>query len=348
MDGALSVRRSDQDKGNPNKHTPLTLDSIEVSQARYMGHSQSFTIGFNPWFNVIIGGRGTGKSTAIEFLRIALRRKDELPEALQPEFEQYNQVYQDREDSGLLTEDAAIRVICRKDGDRFRVQWNPAGGLEPIEREVNGQWRRAEGDIQQRFPVRIYSQKQVFQLAKTPLALLKIIDDAPEVGYHSWSEKWKTEESRFLSLRARAREVEAGLAEEPRLRGELDDVERKLAIFEQAGHAEILKSFQKRNRQQREVAEWEKSWTGVGTRLRKVAASIVADHLDETSFDSDSAPDHELRGRAAKACDRLDEIRKAVEGLASQANEVVVEWRKSRTSRPGNRALMMPRKPTRN
>jgi len=35
--------------------------------------------------------------------------------------------------------------------------------------------------------------------------------------------------------------------------GELDDVKRKLAIFEQAGHADILKTFQKRRRQQREI-----------------------------------------------------------------------------------------------
>ena len=330
LDGELSVRRPDQDTDDPNEHAPLVLDSIEVSQARYMGCSQVFTIGFNPWFNAIIGGRGTGKSTVVEFLRTALRREAELPETLQSEFEQYNRVYQDREDSGLLTEDAAIRVICRKDGDRFRVQWNAAGDLEPIEQEVNGQWRRAEGDIQQRFPVRIYSQKQVFQLARTPLALLKIIDEAPEVGYHAWSEKWKTEESRFLSLRAKAREIRAGLGEEQRLRGELDDVERKLAIFEQSGHTEILKSFQKRKRQQRDVEVWEESWTGVGEQLREVAAEIVPDLLDETSFDSDAASDNELQRRAAKTHDHLDEIRKMVEVLASQADDIVVEWRKSR------------------
>ena len=300
LDGELSVRRSDQDTDDPNEHAPLVLDSIEVSQARYMGCSQIFTIGFNPWFNAIIGGRGTGKSTVVEFLRTALRREAELPETLQPEFEQYNRVYQDREDSGLLTEDAAIRVICRKDGDRFRVQWGRAGDLEPIEREVNGQWERAEGDIQQRFPVRIYSQKQVFQLARTPLALLKIIDEAPEAGYHSWSEKWKTEESRFLSLRAKVREIKVGTSEEQRLREELDDVERKLAIFEQSGHTEILKSFQKRKRQQRDVEVWEESWTGVGEQLREVAAEIVPDLLDETSFDSDAASDNELQRRAAK------------------------------------------------
>ena len=330
LDGELSVRRSDQDMDNPNEHASLTLDSIEVAQARYMGRSQVFTIGFNPWFNAIIGGRGTGKSTVVEFLRTALRRKDELPETLQPEFEQYNLVYRDREDSGLLTEDASIRVICRKDGDQFRVQWNPAGDLEPIEQEVNGQWQHAEGDIQQRFPVRIYSQKQVFQLARTPLALLKIIDEAPEVGYHSWSEKWKVQESRFLSMRAKAREIKVGTSEESRLRGELDDVKRKLTIFEQSGHTEILKSFQERSRQYREVEVWEESWTGTGEQLREVADEIVPDLLAGSSFDSDSAPDRKLQEYAAKMHGHLDEIRKSVETLASQADNVVSAWRKSK------------------
>ena len=330
LDGALSVERSDQDMGDLNQYAPLALDSIEVSQARYMGNFQPFTIRFNPWFNAIIGGRGTGKSTVVEFLRIALRREDELPETLQSEFEQYSDVYQDREDSGLLTNEASIRVICRKDGDRFRVQWNPSGGLEPIEREVNGQWQRAEGDIRQRFPVRIYSQKQVFQLAKTPLALLKIIDEAPEVNYHAWSEKWKVEESRFLSLRAKYRELKAGLGEESRLKGELADVRRRLDIFEQSGHAKILQSFQKRSRQYREIEAWEKSWIGIGEQLCKVAAEIVPDLPDGSSFDWDSDPDKELQKHTAKTRDHLDEIRKLLEGFASQTDDIVVEWRKSK------------------
>jgi len=330
LDGSLSVRRSDQEMGNPNEHAPLVLESVEISQARYLGRSQPFVIRFNPWLNAIIGGRGTGKSTVVEFLRIALRREDELPDELKPEFEKYGRVYPDREDGGLLTDDAAIRAIYRKNGSRFRVQWNPAGDLEPIEQEVDGEWRRAEGDIRQRFPVRIYSQKQIFQLAKTPLALLRVVDEAPEVDRHSWAERWNEEEGRFLSLRAKAREIESGLAEEPRLRGELDDVKRKLAIFEQAGHADVLKTFQKRSRQQREVEAWEEDWTGAGEQLRKVVAEIVPDLLDETPFDPDSLVDTELHEHAARVHDRLDKIRKALETLALQADEALAEWRKSR------------------
>ena len=330
LDGLLSVRRSDQPTGNPNEHAALILESIEISQARYLGRSQPFAIGLNPWLNAVIGGRGTGKSTVVEFLRIALRREDELPDELKAEFSNYGSVYSDREDSGLLTEDAAIRVICRKDGDRFRVQWNPASDSEPIELEVNGQWRRAEGEIQQRFPVRIYSQKQVFQLAKTPLALLRVVDEAPDVDRHSWFEKWKVQEGRFLSLRAKAREIKAGLGEEPRLKGELDDVKRKLDIFERSGHSEILSSFQKRKHQQRQIEIWEESWTGTGEKLRKTTAEIVPDLLVESSFDSDSTSDEELQEQAANTHNHLDEIRKSVEELASKADKVVVEWRKSK------------------
>jgi len=306
------------------------LESIEIADARYMGRSQSFKIELNPWLNAIIGGRGTGKSTIIEFLRIALQRGDDLPEDLKAEFAKYGQVYEDREDSGLLTDNATIRAIYRKNGSRFRVQWNPAGDIEPIEQEVDGEWCRAEGDIRQRFPVRIYSQKQIFQLAKTPLALLRVVDEAPEVDHHSWIERWKQEEGGFLSLCAKAREIEAGLAEEPRLRGELDDVKRTLAIFEQAIHADVLKTFQKRSRQKREVEAWEEGWTGAGEQLREVAAAIVPDLLDTTTFDPDSAVDTELHEHAAKVHDGLDEIRNAVETLASQADEVLAEWRKSR------------------
>lgn len=171
--------------------------------------------------------------------------------------------------------------------------------------------------------MRIYSQKQIFQLARAPLALLKIIDEAPEVGLHTLNEKWEILEGLFLSLRARAREITAGLAEEQRLRGDLEDVKRKLEIFEQSGHAEILKTYQERTRQYREVETWEESWTGTGDRLRKVAAELVPDLLDRSMFDTESTSDEDLQERTNKAHSRVDEIRKSVELIASQADRVI-------------------------
>ena len=331
LDGQLSVQRSDQVNNDPNKHANSVIEKIEISNSRYIGRAKIFEQTLNPWLNAVIGGRGTGKSTLVEFLRIGLRREDEIPEDLKLEFEKYCRVYPDREDDGLLTKDAEIKVIYWKNGSRFRIQWDINGNLESIEQEgSNGEWLSTEGDIRQRFPVRVYSQKQIFQLAKSPLALLKVVDESPDVNLHSWFEKWKAEENRFLSLRAKVREIETGFVEEPRLRGELEDVKRKLAIFEQAGHAEVLKAFQKRSRQQQDIEAWEKSWTGAEKQLSEISDEIVPDLLEGSSFDLNSTEDNELKGYAAKVHNRMEEIRKGVEALASQAGEVVAEWWKNK------------------
>lgn len=74
VDGALSLKRSDNFTGDPNIHGQLAIESIVVDDAKYLGRGQSLTCQLNPWLNTIIGGRGTGKSTSLEFLRIALKR----------------------------------------------------------------------------------------------------------------------------------------------------------------------------------------------------------------------------------------------------------------------------------
>ena len=330
LDGPLSVRRSDEESGNPNEHGPLVLESIRVADAHYMGQAAPFSLRLNPWLNAIIGGRGTGKSTAVEFARLALRRNHELPEELHEELVKYRSVYPEDGGAALLRANTQIRVTYRKNDSRFRVQWSPAGDLDSIQEQVDGEWRRAEGDVPQRFPARLYSQKQIFHLASRPRALFDVVDEAPEVDWRSWTERVRQVETQFLSLRARARELEAGLAEEPRLQGELDDVKRKLAIFEEAGHADVLRAFQRRRRQQRTVEVWEESWADAGERLRSAGGDLVPESLEEGSFNLGSEADAELHKAAGDARARMEAMRKQLGDLASRADEILTEWRKAR------------------
>lgn len=330
LDGSLSVLRSDSATGNPNDHAEMVIESIEISQARFIGRPKPYELRLNPWMNAVIGGRGTGKSTVVEFLRLALRREEELPEALRPDFEKYKTVYPDRDESGLLTNDATIRAVYRKDGASYRVQWNPSGSLDPIQQLTAKGWSRTEGDIRQRFPVRMYSQKQVFQLANTPLALLNIINDAPEVDYSSWEKRLNTEEYQYLSLRAKIREIETGLAEESRLKGELEDVKRKLAIFEQSGHAEILKTLQKRRRQLQAVESWETRLSDAGHRLRETAEEISPETLDDSTFDKANPEDASLLEAARKAYDASGAMARQIKNLAQQADTILADWLKKK------------------
>ena len=331
LDGSLSLIRSDGKEDNPNERAKMVLESMEVSQARYLGRVKPFKVGFNPWFNSIIGGRGTGKSTIVEFLRIALRRTDELPKGLQEEFEKYQEVYSNRKGGGLLTAETMIETIYRKDDTRFRIRWDPNGNPQSIEEEIEGgQWKRAEGDIRQRFPVRIYSQKQIFNLAKEPLALLSIVDEAPDIDRHSWDKKWKLEESKFLSLRAKIRALKVEFSEETRLLGELEDIKRKQKNFEQAGYADVLRNYQKLRRQQQSIDTWEESWFDVSERWRWVADDMVPDPLEDDSFNMELQADAELQGHVATVRKSLGELSREAKSFALKADKVVAEWQKNR------------------
>ncbi len=334
LDGnPMSVMRSDAIHEDPNAHAQNILESVEVSNARYFGRSAPFLAGFNPWMNSIIGGRGTGKSTLIELLRIVLRRTDEIPEDLRDDFEKYKQVYSSRKEGGLLTARTKIKIIYRKDNTRFRVQWDSDGCIEPIAEEVaEGKWKPTVGEISQRFPARIYSQKQIFDLAKRPLALLTIIDEAPEVNRRSWDEKWNLAESKFLSLCAKSRELIAGFSEESRLKGDLEDVKRRLKIFEDEGYADVLKNFQILKRQDRNVEDWEESWTKTGEKLRKVAEEIVPNSLEDFILSSDSHIDTELQSHITTAHQQLAELSNQVRSLADQADSVLYEWKQKKDS----------------
>ena len=327
LDGSLSVKRSDMFRGDPNLHGHLSIESLSVKNARYIGRSKAFECYFNPWLNTIIGGRGTGKSTLLEFMRIVMRRESEIPESLKKDFEKYRTVYENRNDDGLLTENSTLCVTYRKDENVFKIQWSYDGNEEAI-LEVDGHGNSIPvfGDVQQRFPVRMYSQKQIFEMARRPQALLKIIDDAPEVKYREWLEKWKEEESRFLALRAKYREIQSGLGEESRLLGELDDIKKKLTVFEKAKYSKILRSYQNRLRQTRAVEAWEKSWNNTGSLIRELAEQLAPENLDKELFDPEDETDKQLLGHTETVSKSLKQIVAKMNSLAAEADKIVSDW----------------------
>ncbi|MCU7804273.1 MAG: AAA family ATPase [Candidatus Thiodiazotropha sp. (ex Lucinoma borealis)] len=327
LDGPLSVKRSDTFASDPNAHGNILIEGLSVENARYIGRPSALELKLNPWLNTLIGGRGTGKSTLLEFMRIALRREAELPDGIAEDFVKYKKIAESRNDDGLLEAEATLTVAYRKDDARFRVRWSVGADKREIVEETGSDvWTQVDGDVRQRFPVRIYSQKQIFELAGQPLALLQIVDETERVDRGEWIEQWREEEARFLSLRAQCREIAAGLSEESRVKGELDDVKRRLEVFEKVGHADVLKEYQHRIRQQSAVTTWEEEWTGYGDRLRQLAAEFTVPELEEGVLNKHDDTTEQLDHAMGTVRKRTEGIAKSVLGLASEADAVKKEW----------------------
>lgn len=268
----------------------------------------------------------------MEFLRIALKRKGEIPKSLEKEFTKYSQTSKDRQDEGLLKDSTKITVGFRKDGGRFRITWSNTDDIYSIEEETApGVWCDSEGDIAQRFPVRIYSQKQIFELAKHPQALLQVVDDAPEVNHRDWQLKWDELVSKYLSLRAQEREVQAGLQEESVTKGQLEDVKRKLDVFEKAGHADVLKAYQLRQNQSKAMDSWVTTWEDSAEQVRDISGSLLPAELDLQYFDIGNADDKELFDTIKDIRATFEKLQTEMNSIAQRIDDVKNSWNQTRS-----------------
>lgn len=310
---------------SPNDHSAAVVESITIEDTKLIGTGQPFELRLNPWLNSIIGGRGTGKSSVVEFLRLALRRDRELPPALAQTFKELARRPDANSDKGLLRANSRITVIYRKDGTRFRITWPDTQGVSPISEERDGVWEPAEGEVTQRFPIRIYSQKQVFELAQDPAALLTVVDDSNHVKKANWERDWREAETTFLALRARVRELEETLADEQRLRGELDDLNKRLAVFERSKHREVLTAYRKRRSQAAAIEEWEAEISGIADDL-SATADAIAPSFNEEVFDKSDPVDAELLDAMGRERDSVADVRDKVKNASEALGRQLGAW----------------------
>ena len=256
LDGSGSVHKANKgDAFDPNQHQAAhAIESIKVDDAKYIGRPSPIQIDLNPWLNTIIGGRGTGKSTLVDFFRKTLRREAELRRvepredgALHKHFDRRMRVPPKRHFEGLLTKDTKIEVVYRKDSTRFSLAWNQDGDAHPITLIDENEKRSEEGDIRERFPVRIYSQKQLFAIAQNPKALLTVIDDSPKVNGADLRRRMDELKDQYLALRAQARSEARKARERPHRTAVLADIQQKLNLLEKGGHTQILNDYRRRS-----------------------------------------------------------------------------------------------------
>lgn len=328
-----------ESSGDPNAHAHLAIEEIRVHGAKYMGRPEELRLRFNPWLNAIIGGRGTGKSTLLDFIRKTLRRETEIDgTSLQESFEKRMRVPRSRRDEGLLTQETRLELVYRKDGERFLISWDQRGSVPSIQRLMGASTSSEEGDVHERFPVRIYSQKQLFELAQDPNALLQIIDESNEVRGRELTQKLKEAGERYLSSRAEARAARTRAEVLPNRRALLTDVRHKLEVLQKGGGAEALATFRLRRQQ-------DATWRAIldGTESGISAITDAASSLDVADLDLGAASEetsHEaLRSMHARLKSVVDKLRQEISASLAAAQEAIQDLQRGVDAQTWNTAV---------
>jgi energy-coupling factor transporter ATP-binding protein EcfA2 len=294
----LSIRRNDGVNRDPNE-TPVTyIDRITIREARYAGRGKGneMVVPLSPWLSTLIGGRGTGKSTVMQMLRMALGLEQDLPSGLKEEFANFKGMNAAKGASGAFTDKTQIEVEFVRAGVRQRVRWLGAQG-SILEEAESGGWREVTRDsraVTASLPLQLLSQKQVFAIANQPSGLLNLVDKATAVDSAAWEQKRREVEAKYLRVRADQRELEARLADRPRLERELADVVRQIKLFEDGDQKTLLSAYQ-RTRQQRAVIDrLKKDMLEEAKKALETLSGLSLSDLREDLFDPKDKVELEL------------------------------------------------------
>ncbi|HPC60443.1 MAG TPA: AAA family ATPase [Verrucomicrobiota bacterium] len=293
LDGeGVSIRRSDAGQLDPFKTPADVIRAIEVEKARVMGNGRTARVELSPYFNAIVGGRGTGKSTLVHALRLATGREGEvmvLPEDSEPRehFESFRAVAKGRDDKGAVKPETCFRVEWQHERAHLRLSWSPsgpAGQSRLVEDLCNQQWQHASSQSvnPDRFPIRIFSQGQIAAMVGGGRqALLGIIDEAAKV--EPLKQAFEEAQRTFFAQRARLREIDGKLATLPEVERRLQEAENKLKALAQGDNAAVKQAYARAQQQKRAVEE-------ILSQLRKSAAGL-RDFAKELLLD-DWMPQH--------------------------------------------------------
>ena len=333
-DGPSSLRIAGEGPA-PDQHSTALIESISISESRYIGRGQAIEIAFNPWLNAIIGGRGTGKSSFLELARWVLNRRHELPDSMQRDWDDLIKVYPSAKDTGILTNNTEVELVYRKDGARYRIRRSPQSPPS-IEREGDdaAQWQPEPGAVD-RFPVHIYSQKQIFEMTKKPRALLQLIDDAPELDKRSWQRQWDEAERAYFSLKAEVRGIEQELKEKTSIEGILADLRQKLQQLEQTGASGKLRNFQRYLRQEKKVTEWEAELKQLSLEIAELVEQVEIEPLSSSDFpsknESSLLPENtELLESTKEISLRVQELKQELTAIHAKSREIMEGWQSRR------------------
>lgn len=114
--------------------------------------------------------------------------------------------------------DSFIECIFHKEGTDFRLSWRPDSKHE-LHIFSDGEWMPDSHWSADRFPLSIYSQKMLYELASDTGAFLRVCDESPVVNKLAWKERWDQLEREYLNEQITLRGLRARQGSADSLRG---------------------------------------------------------------------------------------------------------------------------------
>src|SRR5699024_5355432 len=150
---------------------------------------------------------------------------------------------------GILNENTVIELYIQRFGKSYKIIFkdfrnDKFSSIEEFELDKYGNFTASETKVLDLFQIDIYSQKQIYELAKNPNALKNIIDQSIS-SIEQNSDELIRKEVDYINLKTEIKSLENNINKEAKILAEINDINERILRFEQGDYQAIFDRFNK-------------------------------------------------------------------------------------------------------
>jgi len=313
---------------NPYSTPDLYMKSISVLKASITDHTTPLHLDLSPQLTTIIGGRGSGKSSILRFVRGLFNQTSDIAtlHEILADHNDFYRKYDSRSEKGVITDDTIIEVEFVRNNILHRIRassiTNSATQSIVIEKfdSASTTWNveNAAGYIDF-FQYEHYSQKQIYEIAQRPNSLKERIDKSI-TGVDELKSEREIIRKSFLEKSASIRTIQEQISGKGKLETEIKDVEEQIQLYQTSGIAALLISKEKFESQKNIFKEYILEVSSKEIELESIIGLIEVPNIDYTTFDQKEAD--EFQKLTKEISDGYILIKSELKKLKESANEL--------------------------
>jgi len=267
-------------EGPPGRQYPR-IERLRVRQTDFF---QDVDVPFSSCLTTLIGGRGSGKSTVVEYLRHALdrARSEDLHDDIRDQVKPMLSSKQERDfghSKGTLLPDYEIaitlvvaerRYLIRRSADNLQISQDsdqPPALSTPL-----------DADIRSLIAPRILSQRQIARIARDPASQRTELDALIDpVRLRKIEDRRRSLGETLAQLQTTRSRLEEQRRKQPSVKTELKKVRDQIDFLEGEGRKEVLRTFDAFERERRWLESVSKDIGQMAERLDD-EASVMEQH----------------------------------------------------------------------
>ncbi|WLR60163.1 TrlF family AAA-like ATPase [Guptibacillus hwajinpoensis] len=322
------------------KGTPFTLPNSwfeKVTVSNTILNKDEIEVDFNPQMTTIIGGRGSGKSSILRFIRGVFNKLEDLDLAdsiggsnLRKEQEEFFKVHNNS--TGILKKDSIIELLLNKYGVSYKVKGTNFSNGEPKEIELYKKNPETDiyelqdvKDLNDFFKFDIYSQKQIYEIASFPNSLRDRIDSSiPKMEFLKTElEKKKNE---YIEQSARIRSLNFHISKKSKVKSDIQDKKEQIQSFRESGFENLIQDYKTFTKENEEIMNFSNSLRDKQRELAELRHNFNINEVKTDDFNKEYTS--EIYGIMEKISNEFEIVKSLLQDAETKITNISLDFGK--------------------